>query len=144
MIPVIIFFQFHQSFFWSNLQLLRQPLHIFFHLRTYFILTNTTDGSIRFIHTNILNIIKFAEYTELGEFGNASQKHISQIRITRFQWTVEVAHDVAQYIKIFPFMRHIQQRSIVFVDKYDHFLTCLLISTLYQPHQTLIGINLLL
>ena len=132
MIAVIIVFQFFQHFDAGQFHPGCQQIQIIGHLCQYLILRNATDCSVRFIHTDILDIVQLTEDTQLRKFRDTGQEHIAQVRIASFQWTVEITHHIAKRRQVLFFMNHIEEWSIIFVDQNHHLSSGLLISTLYQ------------
>ena len=130
MITIIVLFQFCQHFITRYLHFFRQQIQIIAHLLLYFFFRNTADGSIRFVHTDVLDIIQFTEDAQLGKLRDSGQKHIAQIRVTGFQRTVEVTHHIAKYGQILILMHYIKKRSIIFVNQDNNLFAGLLISTL--------------
>ena len=119
-------------------QLLAQSINIRRHLVHHFFLGDTTNSSILFIHAHIRDIVKFAENTHLRELGDARQENKAEIRLAHFQWTIEIAHNVAKNLQGSFFVYYIQQRGIILIDEHDYLLACLLISSLNQIGQTII------
>ena len=142
MITIIVLFQFCQHFITHYLHFFRQQIQIIAHLLLYFFFRNAADGSIRFIHTDVLDIIQFTEDAQLGKLRDSGQKHIAQIRVTGFQRTVEVTHHIAKYGQILILMHYIKKRSIIFVNQDNNLLAGLLKSALYHPLQALVNFNI--
>ena len=91
-------------------QLLSHIINIARHLRQHLPLGNATDGCIRLIHTDILDIVQLAEDTELRELGNTRQEDEAQVGIASLQRRIEIAHRVAQSLQLPFLMYHVEQR----------------------------------
>ena len=93
-----MFFQFQDSLFPIQFEMLGQFVYVIAHLDQQFFLGNTADGCIWLIHTYIPDIIQLAEDAELGELGNAGEEDKAQQRLTVLQRRIEIAHSVAKNI----------------------------------------------
>ena len=65
------------------------------------------------IHADVLDVVQLAEDTQLGEFRNARQEHITQVWVAGLQRTIEVSHHVAEGRQVLFLVNHIQERSVV-------------------------------
>ena len=119
-IAVIIAFQLVQQIFFCRIQLVRKHLQVCIHLRAHLVFGYAADGCILFCHAYVLDVVQFAEDTELRELGDACQEDIAQVRVACLEGTVKVAHHVPQGRQVPVFVHHVQDRRIVFVYQYDH------------------------
>ena len=106
----------------SHILRLCEILHIIRHLCANLFLTNATNGGKFGIHRYILKVIQLAEDTELGELGYTGNENELKMRVRILQRRIEISHYLAQLIQTILFVRHIEQRRIVFVNKHHHFL----------------------
>ena len=143
MVAIIFSAQFLNHLFPGISQLLSHIINIARHLRQHLLLRNTTDGSIRIIHTDILDIVQLTKDTELRELGDARQEDEAQVGIAGLQWRVEVAHRVAQALQFPLLVHHVEQRCVILIDQDHHLLAGLPIGTLDQAPQALIRIDII-
>ena len=120
----------------AQFQMPGKSVDIIAHLGQHFLLGDTADAGVRLVHAHILDIVQLAENAELRELRDASKKHETEQWLTIFQGTVEIAHRIAQNIELFLLMRHIQQRSIIFIDEHHSLLASLCSNCSYQVEQT--------
>ncbi len=116
MIAVIESCQLCQAFLIRHTQVFSQCLYIRFHLSGKFLLADTADSRILVEHTDVIEVIEFAEDAELRELGDTRDEGELQIWVEHLQRTIEVLHDEAQRFQIFLFMHYIQQRGIIFIN----------------------------
>ena len=138
MITIIVLFQFCQHFITHYLHFFRQQIQIIAHLLLYFFFRNAADGSIRFIHTDVLDIIQFTEDAQLGKLCDTGEEHKTQIRITSFQRTIEIAHHIPKDRQILFLMNNVKKRSVVFINEDNDLPTGLLANTADQSGETII------
>ena len=60
------------------------------------------------MHGDVGDVVQFAEDAELGKLGDACEEDETEIWLTVFQGTVEVAHDVSQHFQFLIFVDDIQ------------------------------------
>ena len=89
MIAVIFLFQLPQRFLFSHFLRNGKPFYIFMHLLQHFFLSDTTNGSVWFQHTDIRDIVQSAGHAELRELGDTGQENKAQIRVASLQRTVK-------------------------------------------------------
>ena len=142
MIAVIVLFQLTDDFVAGNLQLVSQKIKIIGHLGLHLLFTDTAEGSVWLVHADILNVVQFAENTQLRELRDACQEHETQIRVARLERAVEVPHHVPKRGQVLLFMDHVEKRSVIFVYQYDYLSVCLFKRAFYQIRQTHIGISI--
>ena len=66
------------------------------------------------------------------------------MRTQFLQRTVEVLHNEAKFCQVFLLMYHVEQRGIIFIDDNHHLLTCLLVGTLHESIQPVVGVQFIL
>jgi len=138
MITVIVIFQFRKHFFARHFHTHGQYIHVIIHLSQHFFLADTTNSSIRSIHTDIFDIIQFAEDAQLGKLCDTGEEHKTQIRITSFQRTIEIAHHIPKDRQILFLMNNVKKRSVVFINEDNDLPTGLLANTADQSGETII------
>ena len=138
MITIIVLSKSRKRLLSCLAQLLAQSINICRHLGHQFFLGYTTNSSILLIHAHIRDIIQFAKDTHLRELGDTRQEDKAEIRLAHFQWTIEIAHNVAKNLQGSILVYYIQQRSIILIDEHNHLLACLSISSQNQIGQTII------
>ncbi len=132
MVTIIVIRQFIQTFIVCLVESLSQSFHVGLHRSDQLRLANAANGRIAIEHTDIINIVQFAEDAELREFGDAGDENELQIRVELLERTVEVLHNEAKLRKVFLLVNHIEQRGIVFVYDDNHFFAGLLKCTFYD------------
>ena len=120
----------------AQFQMLGKSIDIIAHLCKHFLLGDTADAGVRLVHTHILDIVQLAEDAQLRKLRDARQEDKSEQWLAIFQGTVEIAHRIAQNIEFFLLMRHIQQRSVIFIDEHHSLLARLCCNCFYQVEQT--------
>ena len=138
MIAIIVIFQFRKHFFARHFHTHGQYIHVIIHLSQHFFLADTANSSIRSIHTDVLDIIQFAEDAQLGKLCDTGEEHKTQIRIASFQRTVEIAHHIPKDRQILFFMDNVEKRSVVFINEDNDLPTGLLANTADQSGETII------
>ena len=93
------------------------------------------------MHTDVCDVVEFAEDAQLREFGYSCEENEVQHRFILFQRTEEVAHDVAQISYLFVLVGNIEQRRVVFVDKHHHLLPGNLKNPLYEIVQSDVDVD---
>ena len=117
-------------------QMLGKSIDVIAHLGQHFLLGDAADTGIRLVHAHILDIVQLTEDAELRELRDARKKHKTEQWLAIFQGTVEIAHRIAQNIEFFLLMRHIQQRSVIFINEHHSLLASLCSNCSYQVEQT--------
>ena len=120
----------------AQFQMLGKSIDIIAHLGQQFLLGDAADAGVWLVHTDIRDIIELAEDAELRELRDARKKHKTEQWLAIFQWTVEIAHRIAQNIEFFLLMSHIQKRCIIFIDEHHSLLASLCSNCSYQVEQT--------
>ena len=143
MITVVESCQLCQTFLIRHTQVFSQCLYIRFHLSGKFLLADTADSRILVEHTDVIEVIQFAEDAELRELGDTRDEGKLQVWIEHLDGTIEVLHDEAQRFQIFLFMHYIQQRGIIFINDNHYLLTCLLVCFFHQVFQTEVSVHLM-
>ena len=138
MIAVIIIFQFGKNLVTGQSHTCRQYIHVIIHLRQHFFFTDTADGRIRSIHTDVLNIIQFTKDAQLGKLGDAGEEHKTQIRIASFQRTIEIAHHIPKHRQILFFMDNIEKRGVVFINEDNNLTAGLMANATDKSGKTII------
>ena len=141
MITVVVVFQRFYCFLTSQLQFVCKTVNICRHLAEQLFFCNSTNSGIFLIHAYIVDVVQLAEDAELREFCDTRQEHEAQHRLTLLQQTVEVAHKISQAFKPLVLMNHIQQRSVILVNKHNHLLAGLLIDGRDEICKAHIGIH---
>ena len=78
------------------------------HLLQHFSLSDATNGSVWFQHTDIRDIVQSAGHAELRELGDTGQENKAQIRVAPLQRAVKIMHHITKYGEILFLMQHIQ------------------------------------
>ena len=108
----------------------------------HFLFRDATDGGVFRQHADVLDIIQFAEDAELRELSNTGEEDETQVRVTGFERTIKVAHDVAENREVLFFMHHVEQGRIVFVDEHHHLTTRLFVGAADDALKALVHIFL--
>ena len=143
MIAVIFLFQLPQRFLFSHFLRNGKPFYIFMHLLQHFFLSDTTNGSVWFQHTDIRDIVQSAGHAELRELGDTGQENKAQIRVACLQRTVKITYHITKYGEILFLMQHIQQERVILVNENYHLPARLLIGTLYQVCQLDVNLRII-
>ena len=86
---------------------LGKNVNIVSHLCLHFLHRDTADGGKVGKHTDVLQIVQFAENAQLRKLGDAREEHEPQIGVTVLQRTVEVAHHLTENGQLLVLMHHI-------------------------------------
>ena len=78
----------------------------------------------------------------MRELGDSGKEHETQVRVTGFEQTIKVAHDVTQDGQVLFFMHHVEQGHIVFVDEHHHLTTRLFVGAADDALKALVHIFL--
>ena len=127
--------QFCYGFLTTQPQFPGKLVHVSTHLTKQFIFGDSANAGIRLVHADVLDVVQLAEDAELRELCDSSQENEAEHRFAILKRRVEVAHRVPQDIKIFPFMSHVKQRCVIFIDERDNLPAGLLIYGLYQVEE---------
>ena len=95
MIAVILLYESRNRPFTCRLPCLGEVIYIVGHGCKHLLLRYATYSGIVGAHGYILQVVQLAENAELREFCDAREEHELQIRITVFEWRIEIAHDIA-------------------------------------------------
>ena len=141
MIAVVGFGEFVDRLVEGDALPLGQTHEVVVHILKDFLLRESADGGELRFHTDIDEVVEFAEDAHLRELRDARQEYEAQVRVAGFQWRVEVAHHLSQLRQVLLFVHHIQQRCIVFVNEHNHLLARLGVGMLNEPYKSLVEVR---
>lgn len=137
MITVILPLQMQACLLVSLIISLGHPLNIGFQLRQQFLLGDAAEGTEVIAHTDILQIVQFAEDAQLAELADTRDKKKTEILPQPLERTEELAHLVAKLLLQKGIGITVKQRSIVLVNQHYNRLSGLGVGTQDDALQTL-------
>ena len=86
------------------------------------------------------DIVKLAKDANLRKLCYTSKKYKPQILVAILKRTKEVAHHIAKHRQVFVLMNNIEQRRVILVNKHNNGFARLVIDSLYEIYQSVVGI----
>lgn len=120
MVAIVFFLESLAHLLESHALRLCHRLDFGLHLRVQFFLGDAAQGGVLVEHRDDFQVVEFAEYGELAELGDAGDEDETQVRVKRFQRTVEVAQGLAHVLKRVLVHKGVEERGVVFVNKEDY------------------------
>lgn len=97
------------------------------HLCQQLFFHDTANTAVIIRHTDILQIIQFAEDAHLAELADTCQEKETEIFATLFQWTEKVTHNATDFFLQFRRTVSVQHGRIIFINQHHDLLPCLLV-----------------
>ena len=141
MIAIVGFGEFVDGLVEGDALPLGQTHEVVVHILKDFLLREPADGRKLGLHTDIDEVVEFAEDAHLRKLRDARQEYEAQVRVAGFQWRVEVAHHLSQLRQVLLFVHHIQQRCIVFVNEHNHLLARLGVGFVNESGQSIVDVE---